>query len=321
MGVPYKVTNKNGELKYVDASNGEATATYTKEVEVSTTNVVYFIPDLDGFVDPTDDTSGGDNDLFVMDAWETARYMGSLYFDEDPEETEKRLNESKEGSTMKKFNCSMQKKIESFKKSEKRTVTKSYDVYKYDELSDEAKEKVKELFLKWRGEDGSIFTEDCESAINDLFPNSDLNVQYSLSYSQGGGFNTYGKLRATDLINVDLEKYPLNGTNIKPLSDKNAIKDVCEKAGIFDITLDNNNHYCYSLADRIELDRTYEDELSEDEIKLLDELEKFAQDVFGEINSKFEDNGYDYFYEMSEDEVREEADANDYEFTEDGELA
>ena len=206
-------------------------------------------------------------------------------------------------------------------RSEKRTVTKSYDVFTYDELSDEAKAKVKDMFLQWRGEDSNIFTEDCENVLAELFPNSDLNVQYDLSYSQGDGFNTYGKLKATDLIDVDLGKYPLNGTSIKPLSDKNAIKDACEKAGIFDITLENNSRYCYSLADRIELDRTYEDELSEDEIKLLDELEKFAQDVIGEINSKFEDNGYDYFYEMDEDEVRDMADANDYEFTEDGKLA
>lgn len=221
---------------------------------------------------------------------------------------------------MTKFKCSMQNKIDSFKKSEKRTVTTSYAVYKYDELSDEAKEKVKQMFRDWRGEDSDIFKEDCKEALNDLFPNSDLKVQYSLSYSQGDGFNTYGTLKATDLIDVDLNKYPLNGTRVKPLSDKNAIKDVCEKADIFDITLDNNNRYGYSLADRIELDRTYEDELSEDDIKLLDELEAFAQDVIGEINSKFEANGYDYFYEISEDEIRERADADEYEFTEDGEL-
>lgn len=222
---------------------------------------------------------------------------------------------------MKKFNCSMQKKIESFKKSEKRTVTKSYDVYTYDELSDEAKEKVKDLFLKWRGEDGSIFTEDCENAIAELFPNSDLKVQYDLSYSQGDGFNTYGTLKVNDLLNVDLSKYPLDGSSIKPLSDKAAIKAACEKADIYDIDLENNHRYCYSLADRIELDRTYDDDLSDEERKLLDELEKFAQDVFGEINSKFEDNGYDYFYEMSDEEVKDMADANEYEFTEDGELA
>ena len=126
MGVPYKVTDKSGELDYVDASNGESTATYTKEIEVSVLNVVYYIPDFEGFVDPTDDTSGGDYNLFVMDAWETARYMGSLYFNEDPEETEKRLNESKGGSTMKKFNCSMQKKMESFKKKSPIDTVKSY---------------------------------------------------------------------------------------------------------------------------------------------------------------------------------------------------
>ena len=222
---------------------------------------------------------------------------------------------------MKKFNCSMQKKIESFKKSEKRTVTKSYDVYTYDELSDEAKEKVKQMFLDWRREDSNIFTEDCETAIAELFPNSDLNVQYDLSYSQGDGFNTYGKLNVNDLLNVDLSKYPLNGSNIKPLSDKDAIKAACEVAGVSTIDLDRNDRYCYSLADRIEVSYDTVEELTDEELKCLEDLEKFAQDVFGEINSKFEDNGYDYFYEMSDEEVKEMADANEYEFTEDGELA
>lgn len=208
------------------------------------------------------------------------------------------------------------------KQSEKRTVTKSYDVYTYDELSDEAKKKVKDEFLRVRQEyEDDVFSDSCGTMLKELFPNSDLNVQYDLSYSQGDGFNTYGKLRATDLIDVDLGKYPLNGTSIKPLSDKNAIKDACEKAGIFDITLENNSRYCYSLADRIELDRTYEDELSEDEIKLLDELEKFAQDVMGVFNSQCETDGYDGFYEATDEEVKDWADANDYEFTEDGELA
>lgn len=118
MGIKYKVSDKNGTIDYVDASNGDKTATYTKEVEVSPGNTVYYIPELEGFIDPSDDASGGNNDLFVMDAWETARLMGSVYFDEDPEDTEKRLNGSKKESKMKNYECSMQKKIESFKKSE-----------------------------------------------------------------------------------------------------------------------------------------------------------------------------------------------------------
>lgn len=212
---------------------------------------------------------------------------------------------------------------ESKKRSEKRTVQPpSYDVFTYDELSDEAKEKVKAMFLRWRGEDNDLFTESCDTVLNDLFPNSDLKVQYSLSYSQGDGFNTYGKLDVNDLLNVDLSKYPLKDSKyITPLSDKDAMKAVCEKADVTSIDLPENRRYGYSMADRIEVVPDYDVELTDEETALLSELEKFAQDVIGEINSKFEDNGYDYFYEMDEDEVRDMADANGYEFTEDGELA
>ena len=439
MGVPYKVTDKSGKLDYVDASDGESTATYTKEIEVSVLNVVYYIPDLEGFVDPTDDTSGGDYNLFVMDAWETARYMGSLYFNEDPEETEKRLNESKGRSTMKKFNCSMQKKMEAFKKkspidtvksyldklgipfeiknevtplqykekfgkrddvittestttisvagntlyyvpeynefileedikanavvpyspwdvvclaaysyldgtpeeinqtlldlkkrkpaeslakkSEKRTVTKSYDVYTYDELSDEAKEKVKQMFLEWRGEDGDIFKEDCENSLAEMFPNSDLKVQYSLTYSQGDGFNTYGTLSIKDLLNADFSKYPLNGSGITALANKDAILAACDKADVHDIDLEENRRYGYSLADRLEVVPNDDENLTTEDTALLSDLENYAREVMEAINSKFEKNGYDYFYEMSDEEVKDMADANEYEFTEDGELA
>lgn len=213
------------------------------------------------------------------------------------------------------------------KQSEKRTVTTSYDVYTYDELSDEAKKTVKDMFLQWRGEDGSIFTEGCETTLAELFPNSDLKVQYSLSYSQGDGFNTSGTLTVGDLLNVDMSEYPLNNSDIKPLSDKDAIKTACEDAGISKIKLPVNRRYGYSMADSIELetDSGYSvadlESLSDSEVALLNELEEYARDMFKYINRTFETNGYDYFYEMDEDEVRKMAYANDYEFTEDGELA
>ena len=323
MGIKYKVSDKNGTIDYVDASNGDKTATYTKEVEVSPGNTVYYIPELEGFIDPSDDASGGNNDLFVMDAWETARLMGSVYFDEDPEDTEKRLNGSKKENKMKNYECSMQKKIESLakKRSEKRTVTKSYDVYKYDELSDDAKAKVKDLFLQWRGEDGDIFKEDCENSLAEMFPNSDLKVQYSLTYSQGDGFNTYGTLNIKDLLNADFNKYPLNDSGITAPANKDAILAACDKADVYDIDLEENRRYGYSLADRLEVVPNNDEDLTDEDTALLSDLENFAREVMEAINSKFEKNGYDYFYEMSEEEVRDMADANEYEFTEDGELA
>lgn len=206
------------------------------------------------------------------------------------------------------------------KQSEKRTVTKSYDVYTYDELSDEAKKKVKDLFLSWRA-DADTFTDGCEITLTELFPNSDLKVQYSLSYSQGDGFNTYGKLKVDDLLNVDTSMYPLNqASGIAVSENKEAIKAACEKADVTELELPYNSHYGYSLADRIEVSPDYGVELTKEETGLLSDLENFAQSVMGKINSQFEDDGYDWFYEMSDEEAREQAEANDYEFTEDGEL-
>lgn len=212
---------------------------------------------------------------------------------------------------------------ESCKRSEKRTVTTSYDVYTYDELSDEAKEKVKDELLRVRQEyESDVFSDSCGTMLKELFPNSDLKIEYSLSYSQGDGFNTYGSLDVNDLINVDLSAYPFKDSKyITPLSDKTAIKSACEKAEISDIEVPENGRYGYSMADRIELVPSYEVELSDEDVALLNELEKFAQDVMGVFDSQCETDGYDWFYEATDEEVKDWADANDYEFTEDGELA
>ena len=228
---------------------------------------------------------------------------------------------------MKQFKCSMSKKKESLakKRSEKRTVQPpSYDVYTYDELSDQAKEtareKVRDRILQWRGDDSGVFTDSCDTTLKELFPNSDLNVQYSLSYSQGDGFNTYGKLDVSDLLNVDLTAYPLNGSNIKPLEDKDAIKTVCDKADVTTIDLEYNRPYAYSLADRIEVVPDYDVELTDKETGLLGELETFARDVMKRINNQLEDDGNNWFYEVTDEDIQEEISSQELEFTEDGEI-
>ena len=92
MGVEHTFEDKCGTIVYTDDVN-EKTATYTKEVTLGANHVTTarYIPALDGFVDPSDDTNGGKYNLFVMDAWETARWLGSMYFNEDEENTEKRM--------------------------------------------------------------------------------------------------------------------------------------------------------------------------------------------------------------------------------------
>lgn len=79
-----------------------------------------------------------------------------------------------------------------------RTVTKSYNIYSFSELSLEAKEKVREWYLE--GQEAFIFTENCEWRLSEFFPKSDLKVQYSLSYCQGDGFNIYGTIRLDEIF-------------------------------------------------------------------------------------------------------------------------
>ena len=61
---------------------------------------------------------------------------------------------------------------------------KIYNVYSYSELSDEAKEKAKEDYLNdyCRSEAlTDIYMED----LKNIFPNSDLKIQWSLNGCQG----------------------------------------------------------------------------------------------------------------------------------------
>ena len=80
----------------------------------------------------------------------------------------------------------------------KETVVTTYEIYTYDELSGEAKEKVKQWYLE--GQEADIFTDICKEDLNNLFGENDLDVQYSLSYCQGDGFNIYGQIKAKQIF-------------------------------------------------------------------------------------------------------------------------
>ena len=81
-----------------------------------------------------------------------------------------------------------------------REETKTVKIYNYSELSEKAKEKVKQMVLEWKVEDSDIFTEDCKERLMSLFPNSNLKVEYSLNYCQGDGLNIYGDLNIEDIL-------------------------------------------------------------------------------------------------------------------------
>jgi hypothetical protein len=206
-----------------------------------------------------------------------------------------------------------------------RIETVEYKVYKYNELSDDAKEKVREWYLN--GREPFIFTEDCEQDLYNLFGKNNLNVQYSLASCQGDGFNIYGTIDAESIFNC-LEKHN-GGTqlerfeNVMTDKEKKTILHYAKECGAIELPI--NSRYCYSLADYIDIVESWEWELDINGYKnintdVLNKFENLVREIFGTLCMSYEKWGYDFFYEISDEDLEEMCEANDYEFLEDGSI-
>lgn len=203
------------------------------------------------------------------------------------------------------------------------TITTNYDVYKFNELSDDAKEKVKEWYLD--GQEPFIFTDDCENDLYNLFGKNNLKVQYSLGYCQGDGFNIYGSIDAESIF--DCLKGHNGGTQLEQFEnvltdkEKKTILHYAEECG--EIELPMNSRYCYSLADYIEIADPWEYDLygyKNVNVEALKKFEKLVRDIFGTLCRSYEKWGYEFFYEISDEDLEEICEANGYEFLENGKV-
>ena len=204
-----------------------------------------------------------------------------------------------------------------------KTVSVEYNVYKYNELSAEAKEKVKQWYLD--GQEPFIFTEDCKMDLYNLFGKNNLDVQYSLSCCQGDGFNIYGKIDAESIFNC-LENHN-GGTQLAKFEDaltekeKKTILAYAEECGAIELPM--NRNYSYSLADYIDIEEEWVWKLeyadySNINVDVLHKFEKLVRGIFHTLCKTYEDWGYKYFYEIEDKELEEICEANEYEFLEDG---
>lgn len=178
------------------------------------------------------------------------------------------------------------------------TITKKINLYEYNELEKSAKEKAKEQYLNMRSVfDENIFTQNSMEIIKDYFQFTDgLKVQYSLASCQGDGVNIYGKF---DLQNVEgLEWLKLEVDNFE---------------------LKQNYRYCYSLKSQTETETVDEiisefERASDREIKdwQVMEIIKMVETVFEKLEKaeqEIEKYGYNFFYEVSDEEMAEYADS------------
>lgn len=205
-------------------------------------------------------------------------------------------------------------------------VTKEYKVYNYSELSEDAKEKAKQWYLDddFRpSEFENIYTED----LHYLFNNSDLKMQFSLSYCQGDGLNIYGKLDLMDVF-AAIRDADHSGEQFKQYKDlfseheQKTIEAYMEACGR-EIELPYNRHYCYCVDDRVDFADEWIEILEycrykNIQIDTIRKMEKLVGMMFENLSATYEKYGYDYFYNADDEVVNEACEANGWRFLEDG---
>ena len=178
------------------------------------------------------------------------------------------------------------------------TITKKINLYEYNELDEKAKEQAKQDFLETRCElDGDMFTEIAMEIVGNYFQFTDgLEIQYSLASCQGDGVNIYGKF---DLQNVEGLEWL--------------------KSEVDSFELKQNYRYCYSLKSQTETETVDEiisefERASDREIKdwQVMEIRKMVETVFEKLKKaerEIEKYGYEFFYEVSDEEMAEYSDS------------
>lgn len=197
-----------------------------------------------------------------------------------------------------------------------RTVTEIFEVYDFTELSDKAKEKVREFYGECQ--EPCFFTEDCEEYIKEILPNSEVGVSYSLGYSQSDYFSLTGIVSLSDVLDKISDSY--TDKEIKYLHW--LINEWCSS-----ITLDNR--WCYGnryftrssidFAADVISDMEYSD-IRGIRHELIEDFEESVYSFLDDLRNELKNDGYAYFYEYTDEDIEEWCDCNEYEFLANGEL-
>ena len=84
-------------------------------------------------------------------------------------------------------------------RTETYTITETF--YNFDELSREAKDYAKQEYFYYF-KDSDVFYDGLKEDLRILFPNSDLDIQFSFSCCQGDGLNIYGTVSKKDILRL-----------------------------------------------------------------------------------------------------------------------
>lgn len=211
-------------------------------------------------------------------------------------------------------------------------ITKEIKLYEYGELSDKAKENVRQWFMD-DPDRGILLSDDFKhSFIEYFFPRSKLEVQWSLNYCQGDGVNIYGELDMYDMLAYIAKWNPEEHSYFKhALDPRDTLTDkeferLCyyrERSGQ-NIELDYNNRYCYCVSKRTDFATDMIADLEYLRVRDIDRQlivrfqEAIVIPVLENLCDEMADYGYRFLYEISDEEIEDTCNANGWYFTDTG---
>lgn len=216
-------------------------------------------------------------------------------------------------------------------------ITKTYEIYDYNELSENAKEKVKNYYLT-SGIRNDLFQENIKYKLNYYFKNSSLDYQYSLDSCQGDGVNIYGKINVDDIFDTFVSKeldvflrrniIPQIKMHIPSKEMLAEFKDFVKENDI-SIIIPYNDNYTYSLAhalyfdgdiyDGINLDND-KNNFSNDMLLCVEDIRIFLIEYIDAFNNYYKKLGYNFLYNISDEDMEECCIANEWKFLRNGDF-
>lgn len=191
-----------------------------------------------------------------------------------------------------------------------RTITKEFKIYKYEELSGKAKEKVRQNYID--NLDPNDFT---YMVIEDLqnMGLSNLRPYYSLGYCQGDGLCLAGHIDF-DEITPELKKIFCKNFILPDYKIFNSLKEYSR------IDFNHMGRYYHKNSVEIDIyvDGSFDDKKYNSHRKLANKLIKNIKEWYFTKCNEYEEQGYEFFHGISDDELKEYCGALRYEFLEDG---
>lgn len=209
-----------------------------------------------------------------------------------------------------------------------KTILKEIKLYKYDELSKEAKEKVNNKYLEFYRHECDFFFED---VIKNSLENEGvrgvacIDVHWNLGYSQGDYVKILGNIYFEDLSDELKNKFykGLSNEELNFFKQFEKYSEICFREFYYGsccveiyVQLSATPEELYDLG----LDNDFKFEDKEKYYKISPKIDKNIEEWYDEICEEYKELGYKYFYEVDEDEIKECYEAEGRLFLENGEM-